>query len=152
MQPGARELLGRTLARIHAVGALRRFRSALTLRGEQLGERARESLLRSRLLPEHMRERYAEVSAELVRKIDAAFEQAAPIASIRLHGDCHLGNILWQPRGPLFVDLDDCLNGPRIQDLWMFLSGKRRRAAAPVERDHGRATTNSAPSITASCV
>jgi Ser/Thr protein kinase RdoA (MazF antagonist) len=69
-----------------------------------------------------MQQRYEAVSAQLVDKIADALAQSAP-ASIRLHGDCHLGNILWQQRGPLLVDLDDCLNGPRIQDLWMFLSG-----------------------------
>jgi len=121
--PDARELLGRTLARIHAVGARRRFQFRLSLEREQVGERARRGLLRSELLPDHMRQRYDEVSTVLLRKIGEAIDQAAPIASIRLHGDCHLGNILWQQRGPLLVDFDDCLNGPRIQDLWMFLSG-----------------------------
>ena len=122
-QPGARELLGRTLARIHAVGARRRFQNRPTLERALLGARARESLLRSGLMPEHMRERYADVSAALVDGIEVAFAQAAPLGIIRLHGDCHLGNILWQQRGPLLVDLDDCVNGPRMQDLWMFLSG-----------------------------
>jgi Ser/Thr protein kinase RdoA (MazF antagonist) len=121
--PGARELLGRTLARIHAVGALRRFQHRPTLELALLGARARSRLLSSPLLPEHMRQRYEQVSTVLLRGIKAAFAQAAPVSLIRLHGDCHLGNILWQARGPLFVDLDDCLNGPRIQDLWMFLSG-----------------------------
>jgi Ser/Thr protein kinase RdoA (MazF antagonist) len=120
---GARELLGRTLARIHAVGARRRFAHRASLEGGQLGERARKALLRSELLPDHMQQRYADVSAELIRRISEAVSEAGPLASIRLHGDCHLGNILWQPRGPLLVDFDDCLNGPRIQDLWMFLSG-----------------------------
>jgi Ser/Thr protein kinase RdoA (MazF antagonist) len=122
-QPGARELLGRTLARIHAVGARRPFQYRLTLEREQLGAKARRGLLRSGFLPEHMQERYAEVSEALLERIAGAFDEAAPVARIRLHGDCHLGNILWQARGPLLVDLDDCLNGPRIQDLWMFLSG-----------------------------
>ncbi|MFI4869045.1 MAG: serine/threonine protein kinase [Steroidobacterales bacterium] len=122
-QPGARELLGRTLARIHAVGARRRFQYRPTLERAWLGARARTSLLRSALMPEHMRARYAEVSAVLVAGIETAFAQAAPLTLIRLHGDCHLGNILWQQRGPLLVDLDDCVNGPRMQDLWMFLSG-----------------------------
>jgi Ser/Thr protein kinase RdoA (MazF antagonist) len=120
---GARALLGRTLARIHAVGARFPFRYRQTLAPPNTGERARASLLRLGFLPEHMQPRYAEVSASLLERIAAAFAAAAPIAMIRLHGDCHLGNILWQPRGPLMVDLDDCLNGPRIQDLWMFLSG-----------------------------
>jgi Ser/Thr protein kinase RdoA (MazF antagonist) len=122
-QAGARELLGRTLARIHAVGARRPFKFRPSLEREQWGERARRTLLRSGFLPEHMQQRYGEVSAGLLECIAAAFDAVAPVARIRLHGDCHLGNILWQPRGPLLVDLDDCLNGPRIQDLWMFLSG-----------------------------
>jgi Ser/Thr protein kinase RdoA (MazF antagonist) len=122
-QAGARELLGRTLARIHAVGARRRFQFRPTLERVLLGARARASLLRSPLMPEHMRQRYGEVSATLIDGIEAAFADAAPLTLIRLHGDCHLGNILWQQRGPLLVDLDDCVNGPRIQDLWMFLSG-----------------------------
>lgn len=128
--PGARELLGRTLARVHAIGAVRRFEHRLTLAGEQLGARARRVLRSSPLLPHHMRERYESVSAALLERIDAAFAAVAPVTAIRLHGDCHLGNILWQERGPLLVDLDDCVNGPRIQDLWMFLAGtpgERRR-------------------------
>jgi len=120
---GARELLGRTLARIHALGALRRFRYRPSLERVMLGARSRNSLLASPLLPEHMKDRYEDISAQILRAIETAFARAAPVQLIRLHGDCHLGNILWQARGPLFVDLDDCLNGPRIQDLWMFLSG-----------------------------
>ena len=121
--PGARELLGRTLARIHAVGARYRFQFRPTLVGSRAAARARLSLLESPLLPAHMRAAYAEVSQCLLAGIDTACAAADPIDLIRLHGDCHLGNILWQATGPLFVDLDDCMNGPRLQDLWMFLSG-----------------------------
>jgi Ser/Thr protein kinase RdoA (MazF antagonist) len=120
-QPGARELLGRTLGRIHAIGALRPFAVRPTLRGERLGARASAVVLASGQLPLHLRERYTRVSAELAAQIDALDVAGYPY--IRLHGDCHLGNILWQPQGPVFVDLDDCMNGPAIQDLWMFLAG-----------------------------
>jgi Ser/Thr protein kinase RdoA (MazF antagonist) len=122
-QPGARELLGRTLARIHAVGARRAFRYRPAMQRAVLGVRARQILSHSPLLPEHMQQRYAQISAALVEAIEDTFAAVAPLSMIRLHGDCHLGNILWQARGPLFVDLDDCLSGPRMQDLWMFLSG-----------------------------
>jgi Ser/Thr protein kinase RdoA (MazF antagonist) len=55
------------------------------------------------------------------------------VRRLRLHGDCHAGNILWTPTdvpaaqgpGPHFVDLDDARMGPTIQDLWMLLSGER---------------------------
>ncbi len=120
-QPGARELLGRTLGRIHAIGALRPFLARPALRAERLGARARQVVLSSDRLPDHMRERYARISAELLSLIEAAGIGQWP--QIRLHGDCHLGNILWQAQGPVFVDLDDCVNGPAIQDLWMFLAG-----------------------------
>jgi Ser/Thr protein kinase RdoA (MazF antagonist) len=124
-QPGARELLGRTLGRIHAIGALRPFAARPSLTGERLGTRARRVVLASGMLPAHMRERYDQVSAELLEQITWALGGGE--RTIRLHGDCHLGNILWQSQGPaqgpVFVDLDDCLQGPAIQDLWMLLSG-----------------------------
>ncbi|MFI4914267.1 MAG: serine/threonine protein kinase [Steroidobacterales bacterium] len=122
-RPEARELLGRTLGRIHSVGAVRPFRLRPTQSGARLGAAARTALLRSQFLPEHVQPRYERVSGELLLAIESAFAAAAPIAHIRVHGDCHLGNILWTPQGPVFVDLDDCMNAPRIQDLWMFLSG-----------------------------
>ena len=88
-----------------------------------MAARARQTLLRSALLPQHMHEACSRASADLLTGIEAAFAEAGTLALIRLHGDCHLGNILWRATGPLFVDLDDCMNGPRMQDLWMFLSG-----------------------------
>jgi Ser/Thr protein kinase RdoA (MazF antagonist) len=120
-QPEARELLGRTLGRIHAIGALRPFLERHSMRGAWLGARARATVLASALLPETTRERYARASVELVAQIEAA--DVGACRQIRVHGDCHLGNILWQSQGPVFVDLDDCMNGPAIQDLWMFLAG-----------------------------
>ena len=119
---GARELLGRTLGRLHAVGALRPFRHRPRMGGARLGVDARRTVLESGMLPAHVEARYAHVSAELVVQIRAAFA-ATDHRPIRLHGDCHLGNILWHQQGPIFVDLDDCQQGPRVQDLWMFLSG-----------------------------
>jgi Ser/Thr protein kinase RdoA (MazF antagonist) len=124
-QPEARELLGRALGRIHAIGALRPFEARPALAGERLGARARRVVLASGRLPSHMRERYEQVSAALVEQVTWAMGSGPRM--IRLHGDCHLGNILWQSQGPaqgpVFVDLDDCLQGPAIQDLWMLLSG-----------------------------
>jgi len=119
----ARELLGRTLGRIHSIGALRPFVERPTLAGERLGSRARRVVLESGQLPEHMRGRYVEVSGRLLEQIMEVCAAVGAWRAIRLHGDCHLGNILWQAQGPVFVDLDDCLNGPAMQDLWMFLAG-----------------------------
>jgi len=116
-------LLGRTLARMHAVGATARFahRPALTL--QRLGEQSITRVLDSGFVPEALVEQYARVSEQAIGRVRQCFEAFGPLPSLRIHGDCHAGNILWREHGPLFVDLDDCMSGPRVQDLWMFLSG-----------------------------
>jgi Ser/Thr protein kinase RdoA (MazF antagonist) len=75
-------------------------------------------------------------------------------SKIRLHGDCHPGNILWTPTdrpggGPHFVDLDDARMGPAVQDLWMLLSGDRRQRTVQLSACW-TATNSSAPSTGAS--
>ena len=117
------QLIGRTLGRMHAIGAKAPFCHRVTLSSERLGWQARDALLSSPLLEQTMADKYAEASAALLEAVDEAIERIGPVGRIRLHGDCHLGNILWREQGPVFVDLDDCMMGPRIQDLWMFLSG-----------------------------
>jgi Ser/Thr protein kinase RdoA (MazF antagonist) len=121
--PGALELLGRTLGRVHAIGATHSFRYREELADWRWGERARQSILALDVVPEDSREHYAHVSGQLRAAISRAFTDCGPVHQQRLHGDCHLGNILWDATGPVFVDLDDCLHGPRVQDLWMFLPG-----------------------------
>jgi Ser/Thr protein kinase RdoA (MazF antagonist) len=119
----ARQIFGRTLARLHQVGARRAFQFRAHIGIERLGWQARAQVLASELLPEALTERYSSVSGALLERVAQGFAAAGSIAAIRLHGDCHLGNLLWNEHGPAFVDLDDCAMGPRIQDLWMMLSG-----------------------------
>jgi Ser/Thr protein kinase RdoA (MazF antagonist) len=121
--PEARTLLGRSLARLHQVGAQRPFLVRPRIGIERLGWEARAQVLSGGLLPERLHERYTAVSGALLESVSAAFALVGPVGSIRLHGDCHLGNLLWNEQGPVFVDLDDCAMGPRIQDLWMMLAG-----------------------------
>jgi Ser/Thr protein kinase RdoA (MazF antagonist) len=121
--PEARQLLGRTLARVHQVGARRPFAVRPHVGVERFGWQARSQVLASELLPPALTERYSSVSGALLERVQAGFAAAGNFAEIRLHGDCHLGNLLWNEHGPAFVDLDDCAMGPRVQDLWMMLSG-----------------------------
>lgn len=121
--PATLSLLGRTLARMHAVGTRGRFahRPALTL--ARLGEQARAQVLAAGFVPDALTEQYARVSEQVIGRVRQCFDNFGPLPQLRIHGDCHAGNILWRENGPLFVDLDDCMSGPRIQDLWMFLAG-----------------------------
>jgi Ser/Thr protein kinase RdoA (MazF antagonist) len=116
-------VLGRTLARIHAVGGRARFAHRPVLDVERLGVQARAAVLRSGFVPDALAEQYARVSEQVIGRVRQSFEAFGTLPRVRIHGDCHAGNILWRETGPLFVDLDDCLGGPRVQDLWMFLSG-----------------------------
>ena len=116
-------LLGRTLSRIHAVGSRGRFAHRPVLDLERLGVRARSAVLASGFVPEALEEQYKRVSDQVIGRVRQCFENFGMLPRVRIHGDCHTGNILWRESGPLFVDLDDCMSGPRIQDLWMFLAG-----------------------------
>jgi len=121
--PEARQIFGRTLARMHQIGALRPFLARPKLGIRRLGWEAREQVLDGVLLPEYLQERYESTSTTLLEKVEQTFEQAGDVRDIRIHGDCHMGNLLWNERGPVLVDLDDCAMGPRVQDLWMMLAG-----------------------------
>jgi Ser/Thr protein kinase RdoA (MazF antagonist) len=121
--PEARQIFGRTLGRMHQIGALRPFEARPKVGVQRLGWQAREQVLAGELLPEYLHERYQSVSAALLERVEHAFREAGTVRDIRIHGDCHMGNLLWNERGPVLVDLDDCAMGPRVQDLWMMLAG-----------------------------
>jgi Ser/Thr protein kinase RdoA (MazF antagonist) len=124
-RPPVLEWLGRFLARIHAAGAADRFVHRPTLDIGSFGDAPRAYLLEHDWLPADLREVYAGVSAQALDGVRRAFERAGACARLRLHGDCHAGNVLWTDDGPHFVDFDDARTGPAVQDLWMLLSGDR---------------------------
>lgn len=124
-----REWLGRFIGRIHAVGGASAFRHRPTLDATSFGAEPRAYLLDSHWLPHELRDVYAGVSAQALEEVRHCYERAGSVRRIRLHGDVHVGNVLWtdsaaQP-GPHFVDFDDARMGPAVQDLWMLLSGTR---------------------------
>jgi Ser/Thr protein kinase RdoA (MazF antagonist) len=123
--PAVLEWLGRFLGRIHAVGECRRFAHRPTLDIDTFGEAPRAFLLDGGWLPDPLRAAYEAISRQALDAVSAAFGRADPRCALRLHGDCHAGNVLWTDDGPHFVDFDDARMGPSVQDLWMLLSGDR---------------------------
>lgn len=117
--------MGRFIARIHSVGSKRTFDHRQDISIQRLGTDAVEYLRSNNFIPAHLEQAYSTLADDLLLNIGQRFEQAGRFSKLRLHGDCHRGNVLWTDRGPHFVDLDDCCNGPAIQDLWMLLSGER---------------------------
>mgnify|MGYP001291715969 CR=1 FL=1 len=121
--PATREWLGRFLGRIHAQAATAAFRFRPVLDRETFGAEPSNYLLEAGLIPPYLIAAYRTLISDLLARIDDCYARAGQVAYIRLHGDCHPGNILWTDAGPHFVDLDDCRTGPAVQDLWMLLSG-----------------------------
>lgn len=117
--------LGRCLARIHNIGALREFRYRPEIGIQTHGYNARQTILECGLLPDDVRDSYTAIADHLLAGIERCFERAGNFNAIRLHGDCHPGNILLRDDTMWLLDFDDCCSGPAMQDLWLFLSGDR---------------------------
>ncbi|SBO13042.1 serine/threonine protein kinase [Vibrio mediterranei] len=116
------EWVGRFMGRIHQVGAQKKFIHRPTIGLEEYVYQPRKLLQSSTFIPAHLENAFFSDLDLLISQIEAHWQ---PSETIRLHGDCHPGNILWRD-GPMFVDLDDARNGPAIQDLWMLLNGDRQ--------------------------
>jgi Ser/Thr protein kinase RdoA (MazF antagonist) len=116
--------MGRLLARMHGVGARTRFRQRGAIDTDTFIRDAARAVLASDLLPQRLDDIYRVRTAAIAATIDTRFAAIEP-TRIRLHGDCHGGNVLWTDTGPHFVDLDDARMGPAVQDLWMLAPSPR---------------------------
>ena len=124
------EWMGRFIGRIHAVGALAPFAHRPALDAESFGAEPRDWLLAHDFVPADILPAWRSVIDQALEGVHRCYERAGALRLLRLHGDCHAGNVLWDegatPPGPHFVDFDDSCTGPAVQDLWMLLSGERK--------------------------
>ncbi|MCB1889629.1 MAG: serine/threonine protein kinase [Rhodocyclaceae bacterium] len=120
---------GRFLGRIHALGATRAFAERPTLDIDTFGREPVAFILASDFLPPELRAPWQAIAEQALAGIATCYQRAGTQPAIRLHGDCHAGNLLWTPDGPHFVDFDDARSGPAMQDLWMLLSGDEHTMA-----------------------
>ena len=118
-------MIGRLLARIHAVGAQKDFQHRPTLDIDSFGTQSYQ-YISQHFIPMELATAYNSLCEDLLAAIKEIF-QRTPFTNIRTHGDCHSGNILWRDETPHFVDLDDTRMAPAMQDIWMFLSGDRQQ-------------------------
>jgi Ser/Thr protein kinase RdoA (MazF antagonist) len=123
--PATLEWTGRFIGRIHAVGKLAAYRERPALDPTTFGAEPRDYLLSQNLIPPELLSAYSSVLAQALDGVQRCYDRAGDVGVLRLHGDCHGGNVLWTDAGPHFVDFDDSRMGPAVQDLWMMLSGER---------------------------
>ena len=137
------EWVGRFLARIHTVGAAQPFVERPAISVQDFGQEPHDWLIQHGAIPPSQRAAWSETCLRAIDKIKHIIDPgnatghfaAGQYQNLRLHGDCHPGNVLWVPPdlaggGPHFVDLDDARTGPAVQDLWMLLSGNRAQQTA----------------------
>ncbi|CAN7493227.1 serine/threonine protein kinase [Massilia sp. LjRoot122] len=120
------EWMGRFIGRIHAVGALRPYTQRPALDPQTFGRDPYDYLRTHGFIPPELAATWASVVEQALEGVTRCYERAGELPLLRLHGDCHGGNVLWTPDGPHFVDFDDSRMGPAVQDLWMLLSGERQ--------------------------
>jgi Ser/Thr protein kinase RdoA (MazF antagonist) len=121
--PATLRQLGRFIGRLHTVGARKAFVHRHHLAPARDGAAAQACIQACGLLTANEAPAWLDAAARALERLSQAFEDAEPLATVRLHGDCHLGNVLWRDGSPHIVDLDDAMQGPAVQDLWMLVSG-----------------------------
>ncbi|MCX6125455.1 MAG: serine/threonine protein kinase [Proteobacteria bacterium] len=115
------ERIGRLLARMHGIGSIKDAPDRIRLTPQSYGLDNLKWLIDSKTLPEEHRPRYQR-AVEMICQISAPWFAAAKMQ--RIHGDCHLGNLLWGSYGPFWVDFDDMVIGPPVQDIWLMIPGR----------------------------
>jgi Ser/Thr protein kinase RdoA (MazF antagonist) len=116
--------VGRLLARIHQVGGRRPARHRIALNATTYGRQNLDALLRGDRIALEFRSRYEAAVLEVCEVTEKLFVALSAGPFHRVHGDCHLGNLLWSPEGPVFLDFDDMVNGPAVQDVWLLAPGR----------------------------
>lgn len=125
-RPEVLEWIGRFIGRIHAVGAARAYTERPALDPHTFGRVPFDYLRSHGFVPPELLPAWTSVVEQALEGVQRCYERAGELPMLRLHGDCHGGNVLWTPDGPHFVDFDDSRMGPAVQDLWMLLSGERQ--------------------------
>tara|TARA_B100001250_G_scaffold54243_1_gene42074 strand:- start:1936 stop:2922 length:987 start_codon:yes stop_codon:yes gene_type:complete len=123
-------VMGRFIGRIHSVGTKKSFTHRIEISIDRFAIQSRQFLLENDFIPLELIPAYESLSQDLIERIELRFQEHGPLLKQRIHGDCHRGNVLWKDNAPNFVDFDDTMTGPVIQDIWMMLSGSRDQKQA----------------------
>lgn len=131
-EPAHLEMLGRLLGRIHAIGGVEPFKHRPQISVDRLGTQS-IALISESFIPPELKPAYDSITRDLMAHINERMGNLHPDTFIRVHGDCHGGNILWRDEALYFVDFDDTCMAPAVQDIWMLLSGDRQEQSQQLE-------------------
>lgn len=126
-------ILGRLLARIHTIGSRAKYQLRPAIDIQHYGIESMQFILQN-FIPMELETAYRTLCDDLIPTMQQRIREAGTVASIRVHGDCHAGNMLWRDDAPHFVDFDDSRMAPAIQDIWMLLSGDSEQQALQIRK------------------
>ncbi|MDJ0832999.1 MAG: serine/threonine protein kinase [Gammaproteobacteria bacterium] len=126
-------ILGRLLARMHLIGARDIFAQRPTIDLASYGSDS-VGFISKHFIPQELKTAYDSLARDLLDRLQQVIEQTPAVRYIRVHGDCHAGNMLWRDDKPHFVDFDDARMAPAIQDIWMLLSGSREQQSVQLKK------------------
>ncbi len=126
-------ILGRLLGRMHLVGAGKKFNARPSINIQNFGYDSAE-FISQQFIPSELKLAYDSLAQDVLKAMEAAIERAGKVTQIRVHGDCHAGNMLWRDDKPHFVDFDDARMAPAVQDIWMLLSGSREQQGVQLNK------------------
>ncbi len=124
------QVIGRTLGKLHSIGTGTKFKHRAELSVATFAEASSAFLLEHDFIPADLRKAYTTLAQDLIRRVQQIFNERKGVTTLRIHGDCHPGNVLWREDIPYLVDFDDTMTGPAVQDMWMLLSGEREQQLA----------------------
>ena len=126
-------ILGRLLARIHLIGARTSFKYRPSINIKNFGYDS-VKFISENFIPSELKLAYDSLAKDVLKSLEQSISQAGKVRNIRVHGDCHAGNMLWRDDNPNFVDFDDSRMAPAVQDIWMLLSGSREQQGVQLNK------------------
>lgn len=126
-------ILGRLLARMHLTGAIKPFKYRPSINIQNYGYDS-VRYISDNFIPDYLKQAYDSLTNDVLNALEKLIKQSGKVKSIRVHGDCHAGNMLWRDDKPNFVDFDDSRMAPAVQDIWMLLSGSREQQGIQLNR------------------
>lgn len=126
-------ILGRLLARMHLTGARKPFEYRPSINIQSYGYDS-VSFISKNFIPSELKLAYDSLTRDVLNALEQSIQKTATVKSIRVHGDCHAGNMLWRDENPNFVDFDDSRMAPAVQDIWMLLSGSREQQGVQLNK------------------
>lgn len=121
LRPSQLETIGRYLGRMHGLSRSHKVQHRIWLNIPNYGDDALNRLDQSSFVRSPLGQRYMYVADAFLDLIEPIL---ADVEAIPVHGDCHVGNILWDGEAPFLLDFDDMVIAPPAQDLWLVVPGR----------------------------